>query len=166
MTGRRFSAAGLATGVVAIVGALVVLAVSWAPSVAEADGWRLLGHGVGGEPNAVSVVTDPAGLRRIIEDTGLRIDGEVDFAEQVVIAFTPISSTGLLGCQPIGFDGVTQRDGVVYGRYNRPFLRYGCNDDARPYTFLVVMERDDVTADGFFLKLAASSREARWVVLD
>lgn len=145
---------------VILLGLAVAVAVSAAvtatllmPNSTQGDGWRLLTEQLGGEPFRAVAAIDTASLASIAEELQLSSMTGVDFDEEVVVAFTVVTSSGLLGCEPIGFRGLVVEGGVVAGSYRRPYLRIGCKDNALLTTFVVAVDRDLLPADGFELKL-------------
>jgi len=131
-----------------------------APDNSGGEGWRLLAAVPGGEPEQAVAVTSPHELNTLTETLDRSWSAQVDWQQEIVLAFTAVASSGLLGCEQVGFAGLVIEGDMVAGTYRRPPVKLGCNDDALLTTFLVLVDRDALPANGFTLRFTPQSPTA------
>lgn len=127
-------------------------------NVAEGEGWRLLAAGEAGHEDAymVRAATDEATWDEMWAAIGLGGDPPpVDFDDEVVVSFGyGIGSS----CPEMRLDEVDISADLVFSRASDPLAPRDCTADlAGTAVFVVAVERDALSADGFTLQLTESS---------
>jgi hypothetical protein len=118
----------------------------------EGEGWRLLGEGAEGMAYTIGVALDQADYEA--EWSTAEAGGEppqVDFESELVVRFTHVVSSTCTYTELYGV-AVDLDEGMVFSAASGPrpseevseFDEFVCTLDARPYAFLVAIEREVV----------------------
>lgn len=120
--------------------------------------WRVLAdeHGAGGPP-AVHLISDDAAYQKTWSELGLTASiPPVDLSRELVVAFTVSYPSG---CEypflSLNLDHAARTISPHYGG-NEPAV---CAADVNPYTVVVAMDRESLTAGSYEIRLTTVSPE-------
>lgn len=142
----------------------------------EGEGWRLLGTGREGLAHSVGAAMAQTEYEAEWAEAGASdAPPAVDFETEIVVRFThAVSST----CPDMEFYGigVDADEGILYSAGSRPIVpegATGCTTDARPYAFIVAIEREivpsgqvDVRLERGFIACADCGRDDEQVTIE
>lgn len=123
------------------------------PQPQAGDGWRLLGDEKTGFAYRTGFASDQRDLEALWREAGLTAPlPAVDFETEVVIWFGAVYGSS---CPNLRLDDVVVEDGVVYPLIVDVDGPQGCTADANPHAYVVAVERSELPADGFVIRLQA-----------
>lgn len=121
------------------------------PQPQAGDGWRLLADEKTGHAYRTGFAADQADLEELWREAGISSPlPEVDFESEVVIWFGAVYGSS---CPDLRMDDVVISDGHVHPEIVNLTDAMACTDDANPHAYVVAVERSELPADGFVIRL-------------